>query len=149
MREVYNMHKMTKPASNCNIYHKERALQAPLPDDIVRAVRGPHDLRGDEDDVEEVPEEEEAEGGELEEAERGVAEVEAVRAEHAQEDGEEQRRLEVVAVRPPALRVPEEGAATGNWPLMKSLFLGVCTADLDQPCSKAGDSTFPQFSSDK
>ena len=30
------------------------------PDDVVRAVGGPHDLRGDEDDVEEVAQEEEA-----------------------------------------------------------------------------------------
>ena len=35
------------------------------PDDVVRPVGGPHDLRGDEDDVEEVAEEEEAQGGEL------------------------------------------------------------------------------------
>ena len=35
------------------------------PDDVVRAVGGPHDLRGDEDDVEEVAEEEEAQRREL------------------------------------------------------------------------------------
>ena len=92
----------------------------------MRPVRGPHDLRCDEDDVEQVSEEEEAEGGELEEAERGVAEVEAVCAKHAQEDGEEQRRLEVVAVRPPARRVPEEGAATANC---------VLPHGLEKPCS--------------
>ena len=40
-----------------------------------------------------------------------VAEVEAVGAEHAQEDGEEERRLEVVAVGPLARHVAEEGAA--------------------------------------
>ena len=35
------------------------------PDDVVRPVGGAHDLRGDEDDVEEVAEEEEAQRGEL------------------------------------------------------------------------------------
>ena len=47
----------------------------------------------------------------LKETDGGVAEVEAVGAEHAQEDGEEERRLEVVAVRPIAGHVAEEGAA--------------------------------------
>ena len=35
------------------------------PNDVVRPVGGPHDLRGDEDDVEEVAEEEEAQRREL------------------------------------------------------------------------------------
>ena len=46
----------------------------------------------------------------LEKSDCGVAEVESVRAEHAQEDGEEERRLEVVPVRPLARHVAEEGA---------------------------------------
>ena len=59
----------------------------------------------------------------LEESDRGVSEVEAVGAEHSQEDGEEERRLEVVPVRPLARHVAEEGAAeeTGR---VKTLQLG-------------------------
>ena len=34
---------------------------APPPDDVVRPVGGPDDLRGDEDDVQQVAQEEEAE----------------------------------------------------------------------------------------
>ena len=47
----------------------------------------------------------------LEESDRGVSEVEPVGAEHSQEDGEEERRLEVVPVRPLARHVAGEGAA--------------------------------------
>ena len=50
----------------------------------------------------------------LEESDRGVAEVEPVGAEHSQEDGEEERRLEVVPVRVLARHVAGEGAAENN-----------------------------------
>ena len=41
------------------------ATKSHPPDDVVRSVGGPHDLRGDEDDVEQVAQEEEAQCREL------------------------------------------------------------------------------------
>ena len=71
-------------------------------DDVAAAVRGAEALGSDEDDVHQMTDEEESERGELEQSDGGVAEVEPVHAEHAKEHGEQQRRMEVIAVGPAA-----------------------------------------------
>lgn len=62
------------------------------------SIRRTHNLQGYQHDVNELAQEHAAEGAELEQADARIAEVEAVHAEHAQENGQQQRGVQVVAV---------------------------------------------------
>ena len=78
-------------------------------DDVMASISRAKCLAGYEDDVHEVTDEEEAEGGELEKPNSRIAEVETINAKHAQEDGQEERGVEVVPVGPVAGLVLGEG----------------------------------------
>lgn len=65
-------------------------------DDVVRAVDGPESLRDDENHVDEIADEHEAARAEFEHANGRVAQVEAIDAEHAQEDAQQNSGLVMV-----------------------------------------------------
>jgi len=78
-------------------------------DNVMTSVGRAQSLAGYEDDVDKVTDEEKAKGGEFEKSNSRITEVEAVNAEHAQEHGQEESGVKVVAVGPVAVLVPGEG----------------------------------------
>ncbi|KAL1420356.1 hypothetical protein MTO96_024192 [Rhipicephalus appendiculatus] len=77
----------------------------------MRPVGRANDLHRDEDNVHQLSEKHEPERAELCESDGRVAQVEAIHAEHAQEHGQQQRRLERVAVGVAARDRPLEGVS--------------------------------------
>jgi len=65
---------------------------------IGGAIRRTHNLQGNEDNVDQLAQEHAAQGAELEETNARIAQVESVHAEHAQEDGEQQSGVQMIAV---------------------------------------------------